>query len=95
MWEDQTIIQDIFNLIYQADIVIVDFSGSNPNVMYETGIAHTLGKTVIPIAQNIKTDVPFDTSHHRTLEYLSNQEGLERLFAKLHEKLRQYSPAVC
>ena len=92
MWLDQTIIQDIFTLLYQADIVIVDFSGSNPNVMYETGIAHTLGKTVIPIAQNIETDVPFDMRHHRILKYLSNQEGLEGLFAKLHEKLRQYSP---
>lgn len=95
IWQDQTIIQDIFTLLYQADIVIVDFSGSNPNVMYETGIAHTLGKTVIPIAQNIKTDVPFDMRHHRILEYLSNQEGLEGLFAKLHEKLRQYSPVAC
>ena len=65
---------DVFTLLYQADIVIDDFSGSNPNVMYETGIAHTLGKIVIPIVQNIGADVPFDMRHHRVLEYLSNQE---------------------
>ena len=72
MWQDQTIIQDIFTLLCQADIVIADFSGSNPNVMYETGIAHTLGKIVIPIVQNIDADVPFDMRHHRVLKYLSN-----------------------
>ena len=94
MWEDQTIIQDIFTLLCQADIVIVDFSKNNPNVMYEAGIAHTLGKTVIPLAQNM-SDVPFDMRHHRILEYLPNDEGLEKMFDKLHAKLEQYVPSVC
>ena len=44
MWEDSTIIQDVFSLIYRAGIVVVDLTGRNPNVFYETGIAHTLGK---------------------------------------------------
>ncbi|MCT7486360.1 hypothetical protein N5T98_04880 [Aliarcobacter cryaerophilus] len=58
IWEDHTFIQDIFSLIYKSKIVIVDFTGKNPNVMYETGIAHTLGKIVI---QNLA-----DIQHHRT-----------------------------
>jgi hypothetical protein len=29
-------------------IVVVDFDTRNPNVFYETGIAHTLGKHVVP-----------------------------------------------
>ena len=91
MWEDQTIIQDIFTLLYSADIVVVDFSGSNPNVMYETGIAHTLGKEVVPLAQNIESDVPFDMRHHRVLKYVANKQGLEELAAKLLNKLQQYS----
>lgn len=85
-WDEPTIIQDIFNLIFKAHVVISDFSGKNPNVMYETGIAHTLGRTVIPITQNID-DVPFDLKHHRVLKYLSNEQGLidlsEQLIAKL------------
>ena len=76
MWEHQDIIQDIFTLLYQAEIVVVDFSGSNPNVMYETGIAHTLGKEVVPLAQNIESDVPFDMRHRRVLEYAANKQGL-------------------
>jgi len=91
IWEESTIIQDIFNLIYRSQIVIVDFTNKNPNVMYETGIAHTLGKHVIPITQNVD-DVPFDMRHHRALKYLNNGEGLSKLTAELAKKINQYSP---
>lgn len=86
IWDDSSIIQDIFSLIYRAKIVIVDFSGKNPNVMYETGIAHTLGKTVVPLAQIVQ-DIPSDMVHHRALIYLRNGEGLAKLEADLQKKL--------
>ncbi|HUU82995.1 MAG TPA: hypothetical protein VM243_05765 [Phycisphaerae bacterium] len=90
IWEDSTIVQDIFNLIFRAQVVVVDFTGKNPNVMYETGIAHTLGKHVVPIAQTLD-DVPFDMRHHRVLKYLPNAEGLTKLSSNLATKLRQVS----
>lgn len=90
IWENSTIIQDIFSLIYRSSIVIVDFTGKNPNVMYETGIAHALGKLVIPISQSID-DVPFDMRHHRVLTYYPNNEGLQELTKALEEKLKQVS----
>ncbi|MFO0792552.1 MAG: hypothetical protein U0586_00650 [Candidatus Brocadiaceae bacterium] len=90
IWEDTTIVQDIFSLIYRAQVVVVDFTGKNPNVMYETGIAHTLGKHVIPIAQSLD-DVPFDMRHHRILKYLPNAEGLAKLSSDLTTKLSQIS----
>lgn len=88
IWEESTIIQDIFNLLLRARIVIVDFTGRNPNVMYETGIAHTLGKLVIPITQSL-ADVPFDMAHHRCLKYLPNLEGYSDLANALTSKLGQ------
>lgn len=78
LWNNSTIIQDIFELIYCSSIVIVDFTGKNPNVFYEAGIAHTLGKNVIPITQSLN-DIPFDLRHHRVLNYLNNNEGLQKL----------------
>lgn len=86
IWQNTKIIQDIFDLIFRARIVIVDLSGKNPNVMYETGIAHTLGKLVIPLAQSI-SDVPSDMIHHRALIYLKNGEGLKVLENDLCQKL--------
>ena len=88
IWVDSTIIQDVFSLIYHSKIVICDFTGKNANVLYEAGIAHTLGRTVIPLAQHI-SDIPFDLRHHRHLMYLPNKEGLEDLKNKLTLKLKQ------
>ena len=90
IWEDHTFIQDIFSLIYKSKIIIVDFTGKNPNVMYETGIAHTLGKIVIPITQNL-ADIPSDIQHHRALKYLSNSEGLKSLEDGLKSRLESIS----
>ena len=87
LWNNSTIIQDIFELIYCSSIVIVDFSGRNPNVFYEAGIAHTLGKNVIPITQSID-DIPFDLRHHRVLKYLNNSEGLQELKKGLEKRLK-------
>jgi hypothetical protein len=89
IWEETTIVQDIFNLIFRAQVIVVDFTGKNANVMYETGIAHTLGKHVVPIAQSM-ADVPFDMAHHRALTYLRNNEGINALENGLAKKLRQF-----
>ena len=86
IWEHSILIQDIFRLIFTSKIVISDFTGRNPNVMYESGIAHTLGKVVIPITQNGK-DIPFDLIHHRYLNYLPNTQGLAELRESLKGKL--------
>lgn len=86
IWQDSVLVQDIFSLIVRSRIVICDFSGKNPNVFYEAGIAHTLGKLVVPITQS-GADVPADLRHHRYLEYLSNGEGLSDLEKQLSGRL--------
>ncbi|MBA7568784.1 hypothetical protein ES708_10519 [subsurface metagenome] len=86
IWNNEILIQDIFELLYKPQIIIVDFTGRNSNVFYETGIAHTLGKIVIPISQDIK-DVPFDLQHLRVLEYKKTDVGLENLKKKLHTRI--------
>lgn len=86
IWNHSVVIQDVFELIYRSRIVVVDFSNRNPNVMYETGIAHTLGRDVVPISQSLE-HVPFDLRHHRVLVYLANNEGLKTLEARLEERL--------
>lgn len=87
IWENSTFIQDIFELIFTSKVIIADFTGKNPNVFYEVGIAHTLGKTVIPIAQSIN-DVPSDLRHHRALLYLPNEQGYEQLSDEIEKRLK-------
>jgi hypothetical protein len=87
VWEESEVIQDVFSLIYRSKIVVCDFSNQNPNVFYETGVAHTLGRHVVPIAQNAN-DVPFDLRHHRYIAYLNNTQGLGELTNRLGPRLR-------
>ena len=91
IWEADTIIKDVFSLLFRSSVVIVDLSGKNPNVMYETGIAHTLGRAVIPISQSV-SDVPFNLKHHRVLTYLANAEGLRQLKTMLVDRLSTLFP---
>ncbi len=87
IWEHHTIIQDIVTIIARAKVVICDCSGKNPNVFYEAGIAHAIGKEVIFITQS-KQDVPFDLQHLRYIHYLPNSEGLNKLSESLKKKLQ-------
>lgn len=87
IWEHHTIIQDVVSLIDRSRIVICDLSGRNPNVFYEAGIAHTLGREVILITQHAD-DVPFDLRHIRYITYLNNAEGLEQLQSRLRDRMQ-------
>lgn len=65
---EENILERIYNQITKADIVIADLSEKNPNVFYETGYAHALGKKVILLTQN-SNDIPFDLKHYPHIIY--------------------------
>ena len=84
------VMEDVWRGINQAAIVIADVTGRNPNVLYELGIAHTLGKDVILLTQNID-DVPFDTRSLRHITYEDNVDGLDKLASELPRHLEALS----
>lgn len=86
-WQNNAIIQDVVELIDRSRIVVCDCSNRNPNVFYETGIAHTLGRDVILITQN-EHDIPFDLRHLRHIHYYNNGEGRAALTRLLQERMR-------
>lgn len=90
IWETPAIIQDIVNLIDRAKVVVCDCTNRNPNVFYEIGIAHTLGREVILLTQSDQ-DVPFDLRHLRYIQYLNNGEGLQDLRQRLATRLADFS----
>lgn len=88
IWEEDVVIQDVVNLICRARIVVCDLTDRNPNVFYEMGIAHSLGKDVVMLAQS-KSDVPFDVQQRRYLRYLHNEQGLEKMVEGLQSRLEK------
>lgn len=85
-WLHAHIMHDIIELICTSQVVICDLTGKNPNVFYEAGIAHTLGREVILITQHMD-DVPFDLRALRCITYLKNREGRSRLIADILGRL--------
>ena len=87
IWENAAIIQDVVALIDRSRIVVCDCTGRNPNVFYEAGIAHTLGREVILITQS-EHDIPFDLRHLRYIRYLNNAEGRAALTDALQSRMQ-------
>lgn len=87
IWENAAIIQDVVALIDRSRVVICDCSGRNPNVFYEAGIAHTLGREVILVTQS-EHDIPFDLRHLRYIRYHNNGEGRAALTQALTGRLQ-------
>jgi hypothetical protein len=82
------VMQDIWKSICEARIVLADLTGLNPNVMYELGIAHTIGKDTIIVHQNKVGEAvsfPFDLAHIRRIEYENTMAGGEKLIWTLKE----------
>lgn len=65
----QNILRDIIQPIYEADIILADLTGLNPNVLYELGVAHTFNKKTIIITQDSLSELPFDLKQYRAKEY--------------------------
>lgn len=88
IFKSTPIIEDIWEYINKARLIVADVTGKNPNVFYELGMAHTLGKEVIILTQR-KEDVPFDLQHLRYFSYTDNLEGLEELRRELESAVRE------
>jgi hypothetical protein len=86
-----SIMSDVWAGIYHSQVIIAECTGRNPNVFYEIGVAHTIGKRVILLTQN-KDDVPFDIRHIRFIEYSYTPPGMrefELLLTKTLQNAKQ------
>jgi len=81
------IIADITRRLQEADIVIADTTPQNPNVFYELGYAHAIGKPTIVLAEK-RRELPFDVSGFRTLFYENSIAGKSQIEAKTSQTSR-------
>lgn len=82
-----TVVNEIWSAIFYAQVCIADCTGRNPNVFYELGIAHTIGRPCILISQSIE-DIPFDVRHIRSIIYEYTQVGMNQFEQTLEKTLR-------
>ena len=77
--------KQIIKCIDEADYIIVNLSGLNPNVMYELGIAQSKRKRTLLICDEA-TKLPFDIEGDRTIFFKECEEG----YIKLKDELSKY-----
>jgi hypothetical protein len=89
-YESKTIQEDIWDHVAKADILVVDVTGSNPNVMFEYGVAATIRRpyqVILIKSADDETVHPFDFGPLRYLSYrrspMGDQEFLLRLAASI------------
>lgn len=80
--------QQVLDLIRSSKYVIVDTSGHNPNVFFETGFAVGIGKKYIPLTSTPELRMPFDIQNTRFIKYDNDQDGRNRLKADLSKTLQ-------
>jgi hypothetical protein len=81
------IFQDIQREIEQAEVVIAEITPANPNVFYELGYAHALGKPTILLAQR-GAQLPFDIRSFRVVFYNDTIGGKAEVERNLHNHLQ-------
>lgn len=79
--------QHVIRKLYEADLVVADLTGHNPNVFYELAIAHGWRKPVVHLISKGET-VPFDIVDQRTIFYdITDLASVEEAV----EQLREYA----
>ena len=63
------LLDKVVSYIQEADVVIADCTGRNPNIFYELGIAHTLKKDVILITNDPIDEAPTDIRAFEFIRY--------------------------
>jgi hypothetical protein len=89
------VMEDVKSQIAEADLVIVDFTGKNPNVYYEAGLADAWKKDWIVLAQSTE-DLTFDVQHIRCIQYSNTMGANVKLEAALENALSalKYTPDI-
>ncbi|MBY6135131.1 nucleoside 2-deoxyribosyltransferase [Nocardioides marinus] len=76
------ILRHIVTEISTSALIVANIDGRNPNVFYELGIAHALGKRVIIVTSSLD-DVPFDLRNHLLLFWKTPDQLTEELHKSL------------
>lgn len=77
--------QHVIKALHDADLVIADLTGHNPNVFYELAVAHGWRKPVVHLISKGES-IPFDIVDQRTIFYdITDLESVEKTIVTLRE----------
>lgn len=83
------IMEDIVLMLREADIIIADLTGLNPNVFYELGLRQAIKGKCINIIGDEEKKLPFDISYTRAITYQYKSGSSYESSNRLREDLKQ------
>jgi hypothetical protein len=86
MFHSGSVMEQIWEEVKKAKVLLAELTGKNPNVFYELGLAHALSKPVVFVAATMD-DVPFDLRHLRVIVYEHKEPGWDK---KLRDNIAAY-----
>ena len=81
--------EKVWDGICAAQLILADCTQKNPNVFYEIGMAHAVGKKVVLITRSEK-DIPSDIKHFEYIPYDYDPEGTDQLIEKLRTFIKSH-----
>lgn len=85
-----SVVEQIWEEIRKAPVLLADLSDKNANVFYELGLAHATTKPVVFTANSLE-HVPFDLRHLRVIIYDCREPGWD---IKLGKQITEYVKAA-
>jgi hypothetical protein len=90
LFSSGSVVEQIWDELNKAAVLIAELTGKNANVFYELGLSHAIAKPVVIVTGSLD-DVPFDLRHLRVIVYDVNMPGWDD---KLQEDLTEYIRAA-
>jgi hypothetical protein len=84
-----SITHQVIKLLYEADLVIAELTGANPNVVYELALRHAFNKVSIHLVDEA-ADIPFDLRDERTVVFdITDPESINACRQELRRYLKE------
>jgi hypothetical protein len=96
-----SISHQVIKMLYFADLVVADLTGTNPNVVYELAVRHAFNKISIHLIDKAE-QIPFDLKDERTIVFdLSDPDSvndckveLSKVVKEMEKRKFEYSSPV-
>jgi hypothetical protein len=86
-----SITHQVIKMLYDADLVVADLTGANPNVVYELAVRHSFNKISIHLIDKAE-QIPFDLKDERTVVFdLSDPDSLNECKQEIAKIIKEMS----